>query len=65
MYQHCNVFSRHCATLQEEMKRGYFDDFKDLKETQGRLFEPSTALSPPETSPMLPISAARSCHMPG
>jgi hypothetical protein len=39
------------------MKRGYFDDFKDLKETQGRLFEPSAALSAPEASAHLPTLA--------
>lgn len=36
------------------MKRGYFDDFKDLKETQGRIFQPSEQLSPAGTSPHLP-----------
>ena len=44
---------------QEEMKRGYFEDFKDLKETQGRMFEPSEALSPPSTSTQLPNVAVR------
>ena len=44
---------------QEEMKRGYFDDFKDLKETQGRMFEPSEALSFASTSPQLPTIAVR------
>ena len=44
---------------QEEMKRGYFDDFKDLKETQGRMFAPSEALSPASTSPQLPTIAVR------
>ena len=39
------------------MKRGYFDDFKDLKETQGRMFQPSEQLSPPGTSPHLPALA--------
>ena len=39
------------------MKRGYFDDFKDLKETQGRLFEPSAGLSAPEASIQLPTMA--------
>ena len=51
--------------LQEEMKRGYFDDFKDLKETQGRMFEPSTSLLPPEASAQLPtmaVSAGASVH---
>lgn len=42
------------SNKQEEMKRGYFEDFKDLKETQGRMFEPSEALSPPSTSTQLP-----------
>ena len=45
--------------MQEEMKRGYFDDFKDLKETQGRMFAPSDALSPASTSPQLPTIAVR------
>ncbi|KAK9901658.1 hypothetical protein WJX75_007088 [Coccomyxa subellipsoidea] len=40
--------------IQEEMKRGYFDDFKDLKETQGRMFQASEQLSPAETSSHLP-----------
>ncbi|CAK0787681.1 hypothetical protein CVIRNUC_010903 [Coccomyxa viridis] len=44
--------------IKEEMKRGYFEDFKDLKETQGRMFEPSEALSPPSTSTQLPNIAA-------
>lgn len=44
---------------QEEMKRGYFDDFKDLKETQGRMFAPSEALSPASTSPQLPTIGVR------
>jgi len=39
------------------MKRGYFDDFKDLKETQGRMFEPSKALSPASISSQLPTIA--------
>ena len=39
------------------MKRGYFDDFKDLKETDGRMFEPSTSLLPPEASSQLPTMA--------
>ena len=43
--------------VQEEMKRGYFDDFKDLKETQGRMIKPSEALSPASTSPQLPTIA--------
>jgi len=43
--------------MQEEMKRGYFDDFKDLKETQGRMFKPSEALSPAGTSSQLPTIA--------
>ena len=55
---------QHCALTmyldkQEEMKRGYFEDFKDLKETQGRMFEPSEALSPPSTSTQLPNIAVR------
>ncbi len=41
------------------MKRGYFDDFKDLKETQGRMFEPSEALMPASTSTQLPTIAVR------
>lgn len=41
------------------MKRGYFEDFKDLKETQGRMFEPSAALSPASTSAQLPNIAVR------
>ena len=41
------------------MKRGYFEDFKDLKETQGRMFEPSAALSPPSSSTQLPNIAVR------
>ncbi len=45
--------------MQEEMKRGYFDDFKDLKETQGRMFEPSQALSPASTSQQVPTIAVR------
>ena len=45
--------------MQEEMKRGYFDDFKDLKETQGRMFAPSEALSPASTCPQLPTIAVR------
>ena len=45
--------------MQEEMKRGYFDDFKDLKETQGRMFEPSEALSVASSSPQLPTIAVR------
>ncbi|BDA42262.1 hypothetical protein COCOBI_03-1490 [Coccomyxa sp. Obi] len=43
--------------IQEEMKRGYFDDFKDLKETQGRMFQASEQLSPAGTSPHLPAMA--------
>lgn len=43
--------------LQEEMKRGYFDDFKDLKETQGRMFQASEQLSPAGTSQQLPNMA--------
>ncbi|EIE20745.1 hypothetical protein COCSUDRAFT_57309 [Coccomyxa subellipsoidea C-169] len=39
------------------MKRGYFDDFKDLKETQGRMFQASEQLSPAGTSPHLPPMA--------
>lgn len=45
--------------MQEEMKRGYFDDFKDLKETQGRMFEPSEALLSASTAPQLPTIAVR------
>ena len=41
------------------MKRGYFDDFKDLKDTQGRMFEPSGALSFASSSPQLPTIAVR------
>ena len=41
------------------MKRGYFDDFKDLKETQGRMFEPSEALLPASASTQLPTIAVR------
>ena len=51
--------SQSLSNTQEEMKRGYFEDFKDLKETQGRMFEPSEALSPPRTSTQLPNIAVR------
>lgn len=45
------------ACAQEEMKRGYFDDFKDLKETEGRMFQASEDLSSAGTSPHLPAMA--------
>ena len=51
--------SRNLSITQEEMKRGYFEDFKDLKETQGRMFEPSDSLSAPSTSTQLPNIAVR------
>ena len=53
------VPSQSLSNKQEEMKRGYFEDFKDLKETQGRMFEPSEALSPPSISTQLPNIAVR------
>jgi hypothetical protein len=42
------------------MKRGYFDDFRDLKETQGRMFEASQRLIPASSSTLLPTMAVRS-----
>jgi hypothetical protein len=42
------------------MRRGYFDDFTDLKETGGRMFPPTEGLAPAESAPAFPAFAVRS-----
>ena len=36
------------------MRRGYFDDFTDLKETGGRMFPVAEGLAPASTAPAFP-----------
>ena len=40
--------------MQDEMRRGYFDDFTDLKETGGRMFPVAEGLAPASTAPAFP-----------
>ncbi|KAK9831445.1 hypothetical protein WJX81_006027 [Elliptochloris bilobata] len=44
--------------LQDEMRRGYFDDFTDLKETGGRMFPAAEGLAPAATAPTFPAFTA-------
>ena len=37
------------------MRRGYFDDFTDLKETGGRMFPVAEGLAPASTAPAFPV----------
>ena len=39
------------------MKRGYFDDFTDLKETGGRMFPAAEGLAPAQSAPAFPSFA--------
>ena len=41
------------------MRRGYFDDFTDLKETGGRTFPVSEGLVPAESAPAFPVFTVR------
>jgi len=41
------------------MRRGYFDDFTDLKETGGRTFPVSKGLVPDESAPAFPVFTVR------
>lgn len=42
--------------LQEDLQRGYFDDFKELKDTQGKLWRAPDRLIPAEAArPFPPI----------
>lgn len=40
--------------LKADMERGYFDDFKELRDTQGKMFESSAQLTPPSHAPPFP-----------
>lgn len=40
--------------LQEELQRGYFDDMKDLRDTDGRLGPPPDTIAPPSSSVEFP-----------
>jgi ATPase complex subunit ATP10 len=48
--------------LQEEMRKGHFDDFKQLRDTQGKLFRGSPKIlpaSPPSSPPSSPFGGAQ------
>ena len=59
--------SQRHAVQQEDMRRGYFDDFKDLRETGGKMFPASQQLSEADTSPQLTpfkVGQASATHRP-
>ena len=41
--------------LQEELKKGHFDDFKQLRDTNGKLFRGSVGLLPQKISDVFPV----------
>ena len=45
------------------MRRGYFDDFTDLKETGGRMFPVAEGLAPASAAPAFPAFVV--CMSPG
>lgn len=45
--------------LQEEASRGYWDDFKELKDSKGKVFSASSSLEPAESSPLIPNSKVK------
>ncbi len=49
-------------TVQEETSRGYFDDFKELKDSKGKLFSSPDRLIAAQAAPLVPKSQA--CHCP-
>ncbi|KAK9818253.1 hypothetical protein WJX72_009658 [[Myrmecia] bisecta] len=47
--------------LKDEMQRGYFDDFREMRDTQGKMFAASTQLIAPQAAPAFPqIQVVRS-----
>lgn len=44
--------------LKDEMQRGYFDDFKELRDTQGKMFQSSAQVTPPSHAPPFPPVSA-------
>lgn len=44
----------HGVDAQTDLQKGYFDDFKELRDTQGRVFEPDTSLSLARTATAVP-----------
>lgn len=54
-----SVFSKEArakekARLEDELNRGYFDDFRDMKRTGGKIAPASTSLAPVAASPLFP-----------
>lgn len=43
------------ARLQDELNRGYFDDFREMKKTGGKIAPASTSLTPIAGSPRFPL----------
>jgi len=44
--------------LKADMEKNYFDDFKELRDTQGKMFQSSTQLTPPSHAPPFPPISA-------
>lgn len=45
---------RWCRASQEELQKGHFDDFKQLRDTQGKLFRGTSSLIPKKNSKVFP-----------
>lgn len=42
------------AKLKDDMQRGYFDDFRDFRDSQGKVFHSPTRLIPAAAAPLFP-----------
>ena len=45
---------RTCCHCQEDLQRGYWDDFKELRETKGKMFAAPDTLAPADAAPAFP-----------
>lgn len=54
-----------CTSLQEDMQHGYFDDFRAVRDQEGKIFSsPDRLLDPQVSEPFPPteVSAYTSCQ---
>lgn len=48
------------SIYQEEASRGYFDDFKELRDSKGKLFESNRSVIPANEAQLVPHSEVSS-----